>query len=506
MSLQAETEKFEHAEIEDVISDDEKAIVDNPELAAAIKKFENKKAYRRLLLKIDLNIVPACTLLYFLSFLDRGNIGNAKIAGMNQDLGLSDHEYSVALTVFFATYCTFEAPANVVLKILGPKIWLPMIAVCWGAVVLGMGFATNYHQLLALRIMLGFFESATFSGFSYYTSNWYRGHELSSRVAFFFSAATIAGAFSGILAWAIMKLDGTHGIAGWAWIFIIEGALTIGVGLITYFMIHNTPESAGFMKPDEKLFWRHHLQLDHGKGDTEEDNSGFTWPHIKEGALNWRVWAFVLVGWGVTVPLYSFSFFLPTIITHLGWENSTAQLMSAPPYIWACVVTFFNSYLSDKYRKRYEFVVGPLMTFGVIGFVISMATTNLKVMYFGCFLATAGQYSPWPNTVSWNANQYPNAQTRAIAVGIQIGMSSAGGVISSYIFRPQDAPRYLLGKGVCIGAIVLGSLVATFMRFYLKRQNDKKKQYLEEHPEIQDRDPKEFTSLGTKNPFFNYQL
>lgn len=481
-------------------------VYDNEEQRRIVESFDEKRI-NKLRLKIDFNLIPACALLYLLCFLDRGNIGNAKIAGMTKELGMSAHDYSVVLVVFFATYCTVEAPANMLLKKMSPKIFLPLICVLWGVCVLGMGFARHKHDLIALRVLLGLFEAGLMPGCAYYLSNWFRSTELSYRVALYFSSATIAGAFSGILAWAIMKMDGLGGKSGWQWIFILEGIATILVGFLCYFIIYNNPRSATrFLKPDEIVFWEWYLKQDVGKGNEHVDNERLQYKHIKEGVFNWRIWYFVLLSLGCTVPIYSFSYFLPTIILNLGWKASTAQLMSAPPYIWACLVTILTSYFSDRFKSRYQFIIGPMILCAVPGFAMALGQSNDHVTYAGVFLATAGQYAPWPSIVSWNANNYPNMHTRGIAMGIQIGFASAGGVCSAFIYRSQDSPRYKLGHSFVLGITALSIILTGLLVLYYKRENKKRDEYCREHPEVYQEETNVLDAMGTKNPLFRYQL
>ncbi|KAF5095472.1 hypothetical protein D0Z00_003132 [Geotrichum galactomycetum] len=487
----------------DYITGSDGPVFKSPEQRAVVESYDAKRV-SRLRWKIDRHLIPACGVLYLLCFLDRGNIGNAKIAGMNKELGLSSHQYSVILTVFFATYCTVEAPCNILLKMLSAKVFLPLIAVLWGVCVLGMGFAKNYHHLIVLRILLGLFEAGLMPGCAYYLSNWYRPTEVSYRIALYFSAATIAGAFSGILAWAIMKMDGIGGLAGWSWIFILEGLLTITVGVLCYFFIYNSPKTCGFLTDEEITYWEWHLQQDAGKSNEELDNEPLQWKHIKQGAFHWRVWYMVILSLGCTVPIYSFSYFLPTIINTLGWTASTAQLMSAPPYIWACLCTIVVSYFSDKYKNRCFFIIGPMLFCGIVGFSMALGQDKTGVTYAGVFLACAGQYAPWPSIVSWNANNYPNSHTRGIAMGIQIGFASAGGIIASFIYRSQDSPRFTLGHSVVLGATVLGMILTVVLALYLRFVNAKKEKYCKEHPEVYNEDPHELAKLDEANPLFRY--
>lgn len=469
-----------------------------------VESYDTKKI-NKLRRKIDINLIPACAVLYLLCFLDRGNIGNAKIAGMNEDLHLSANDYSVILVVFFATYCTVEAPCNVLLKKIGVRIFLPLTCVLWGVCILGMGFARNKNDMIVLRILLGLFEAGLMPGCAYYLSNWYQSTELSLRIALFFSASTIAGSFSGILAYFIEKMNGVGGKAGWAWIFIIEGLMTIVIGGFCYFFLYSGPRQARFMKHDEVIFWEWYLRQGAGKGDHHEDEK-LGKDNLKHSIGDWRVWYMVLMSFGCTVGIYSFSYFMPTTIRDLGWTSSKAQLMSAPPYICACFCTIFVSYFSDKFKTRWYFIVGPLALLAIPGFIGCIAQSNSNVTYGMLFLCVSAVYSPWPSLISWNANNYPNVMTRGIAVGIQIGFASIAAVISAFIYRPQDKPHYRLGHSVVLASTCLTIILALAMMLYYKACNSKKEKYCREHPEVYDEDPKVLAAMDTKNPLFRYQL
>lgn len=178
-----------------------------------------------------------------LSFLDRTNIGNARLFGLERDLGMTGLDYNIALAVFFPTYVLAEVPSNMMIKKFSPAAWITFIMFIWSIVVIGMGFVTSFGGLVAVRAILGLAEGGLFPGVTYYITLWYRRHECGFRVALFFSAATAAGAFGGLLAAAIGKMNGVAGRSGWSWIFIIEGILTIFFACFAYFIIVNSPDS-----------------------------------------------------------------------------------------------------------------------------------------------------------------------------------------------------------------------------------------------------------------------
>lgn len=167
------------------------------------------------LLLSDLRLVPWLALLYLLSFLDRSNIGNANLFGLSKHLKLNDSQYSICLAIFFVFYVLFEVPSNMVMKAWRPAMWLPIIMLAWGVVMVGMGFVQNFTGLFVARLFLGMTEAGLFPGVSFYLTQWYTKYEISWRISLFFSAATAAGAFGGLLARLINLMDGAAGYEGW---------------------------------------------------------------------------------------------------------------------------------------------------------------------------------------------------------------------------------------------------------------------------------------------------
>jgi MFS family permease len=170
----------------------------------------------KLLRKIDLHVIPYLCVMYLLAFLDRVNIGNANVFGLSKELDIvQGTKYNTALVIFFVPYILFEIPSNIILKKLKPRVWLSICMFGFGLVTMLQGFVQSYSGLLATRFFLGVFESGMFPGSFYLIGMWYRRHEAQKRYSFFFSSTTLAGAFGGLLASAIGKMDGVRGYKGW---------------------------------------------------------------------------------------------------------------------------------------------------------------------------------------------------------------------------------------------------------------------------------------------------
>jgi MFS family permease len=206
---------------------------------------------------------------------------------MNEDLSLSGTEYSWCATVFFFTYCLFEIPSNLLLKRFRPSVWLPSIMIAWGTVMTLMGLVQDYHGLLIARVFLGVAEAGLYPGVAYYLTTWYVREELAFRQGLFFSAASMAGAFSGLLAYAIAQMDGVGGYAGWRWIFILEGLLTVVVAVAAFFLLYDFPDTAKFLTTEEKAWVIHRLKYQGSKlsGRNVAESDHFQWKYVRKGQL-----------------------------------------------------------------------------------------------------------------------------------------------------------------------------------------------------------------------------
>lgn len=188
-----------------------------------------EKEVRKLIRKIDVRLIPALAFLYAIALIDRGNLPNARLAGMDQDLGISiGDRYSILTMMFFVPYILFEFPSNLAMRKIGPAIWLGTIGILWGVVTIGMGFTHTWGTLLICRIIFGAFEAGLFPGAIYLLGSWYQRWEIQKRFTGFYVVGSVSNGFGGLLAYGIQHMEGLAGLGAWRWIFIIEGILSSG--------------------------------------------------------------------------------------------------------------------------------------------------------------------------------------------------------------------------------------------------------------------------------------
>ncbi|GAM43198.1 hypothetical protein TCE0_047r17809 [Talaromyces pinophilus] len=467
--------------------------------AHAAPESVDKDAERRLLWKMDIRILPVLFVLYLLAFMDRINIGNAKIQHMTTDLHMVGNDYNIALFIFFIPYIICEVPSNMILKKVAPSTWLSGIMFSWGIITVGQGVTKSYGGLVTCRFLLGIFEAGFVPGCIYLISMYYKRHELQWRINLFFCASIIAGAVSGLLAYAIANMNGVGGYAGWRWIFIIEGLVTAVLGCLSKFVIVDWPETAGFLTEEERALLIARLAADVGEARMDHLDK----PAMKRAFSDPKIWLAVLMYMGIVNTGYAGSFFTPTILTQLGWTAVRAQVMSIPIYVVAAIIALATAIASDKLRHRFGFAfLGCVIA--TVGYVILLCQRSVPVpvRYFALYLITGGGYLTQPIVMGWLSNSMAGHYKRSIASAMQIGLGNCGGLVASNIFITSQAPYYPTGYGVSLGMVWLCGISSVVFLWILVRENRLrdagKRDYRYQLPR------EELENLGDDHPSFRF--
>ncbi|KAI3391600.1 hypothetical protein diail_7058 [Diaporthe ilicicola] len=454
-----------------------------------------------LLRKIDLRLLPAVGILYLLSFLDRSNVANARIEGLADDLGMTGNQYLTGLTLYFIGYVLFEIPCNIILKRTSPRLWLPTLTIAWGIVATLLGVVQNLAGFFVARFFLGVAESGLFPGVVYYFSMWYKRRERQYRISLFFSAAALAGSFGGIIAYGISFMAGIVWSNGWRWIFILEGLATIVVAAAAYWFIYNYPDTAGFLSEKERAVIQARLSAD----SDSTHNEVFTWANVIKALKDPKCWLYGFAFHTMSLPLYTYSLFLPSIIKSLGYTAARAQLLTIPPYAFAFITTLAVAVLSEKLNKRAIFVAGSA-AFGAIGYIILLAnadpTGRPGIHYLGTFFAAGGIYPATALALSWPAINVSGQTKRAIANAMQISIGNCGAVLGTQLYRANDGPRYIVGHSFALGYLLANVLVSGALYWILKKENKEREAIAEEVKEVGQLDD---WTLGDDDPRWRFQ-
>lgn len=346
-------------------------------------------AERKLVRKLDLWIIPPVMLLYLFSFLDRVNIGNARLYGLESDLDMHGDQFQVAVSILFVTYILSELPSNLVIKKFTPSRWLGGLSVAWGIVATLTGVVQSYGGLIACRLILGGLEGGLFPGLTIYLTLFYTRREIALRVGYLFVSAAISGSVGGLLAYGIGYMDGVAGQRGWRWIMIIEGIPTFLLGITIFWWLANDPETAHYLTLEEKqlMIVRKERQTGYSRSADE-----FLKKDVIKGLKDWKIWVFCFGQFGADTILYGYSTFLPTIIKGLGtWTSAEVQCLTIPCYALGAITYLVAAWISDRLQRRGVITV----IFGlvsVIGYAVLLSDVSNGVRYFGCFLVAMGLY------------------------------------------------------------------------------------------------------------------
>ena len=266
-------------------------------------------------------------------------------------------------------------------------------------------------------------------------------------------------------------MNGVGGLHGWRWIFILEGILTVLISLISYHFIANYPATAKFLTEKERALI--HTRLESSSDATR--NEGFTWGNVVMALRDGKVWLYGLGYHTMSLPLYTLSLFLPTIIKELGFTAAQAQLLTVPPYVVATAFTITVALLSERFKLRAPFIMGS-SGLAIIGYIILLTETKPGVAYFGTILAAGGIYPAVAIVLSWPANNVSGQTKRATANAMQISIGNLGAVLGTQLYRANDGPRYFLGHGfalgyLCANIVVVGTLWAILRAENRRRDN-----------------------------------
>lgn len=385
---------------------------------------------KRLLRKLDRWIIPPVMLLYLFSFLDRVNIGNARLYGLEEDLGLVGSQYQTAVSILFVTYILSELPSNLVIKRFTPSRWLAFITVAWGVVATLTGIVQSYSGLIACRVILGALEGGLFPGLTIYLTMFYTKKEYALRIGYLFVSAAIAGSLGGLLAYGIGYMEGLAGLRGWRWIIIIEGLPTVILGISIIWWMADTPQTAFYLTPEERTLID--LRMRQQVGHTESSEQMHK-EDVYAGLKDWKIWLFCLGQFGGDIILYGYSTFLPTIIRGLGtWTVPQVQALTIPCYATGAISYLVVAYLSDRYQRRAVFcVMSGLICATGYALLVSPAPGGVK--YFGTILSAMGLYIVVGIPLAWLPSNNPRYGKRTVASGLQLTIGNTAGIPAPFV-------------------------------------------------------------------------
>jgi ACS family tartrate transporter-like MFS transporter len=415
--------------------------------------------------KLTWRVVPFLFLLYIVGYLDRINVGFAALQ-MQQQLHFSDATYGLGMGMFFAGYCCFQVPSNLVLERVGARRWLAILMVVWGLVSASMALVHTARGFYTLRFVLGVAECGFFPGVIFYLRNWFPASSYARTVAWFSAAGPVSAVVGSPISGAILKLHSLGGLAGWQWLFILEGIPAILLGLIVPFYLVNLPHEAEWL-PEE---WRSWLTatLAREQKSPMAVTAAEVWKTLRAG----RVWLLAMVYLTLNIAGYGIMLWLPKVIRSLAVSNTLIiGLLAAIPYVAAAVAMVLVGLHSDKSGERRWHVIGPALVGGAAA-AMAAYTTSVGPMIAILSVSVLAEFSmlgPF-----WAFSTMAIAGTSA-AAGIAVinSIGSLGGLVGPWIIGlVRNATGGFRGGLLFAGfALALSGCIALLVRLPKEPRN-----------------------------------
>ncbi|KAK4500266.1 hypothetical protein PRZ48_008455 [Zasmidium cellare] len=469
--------------------------------------FENFPAdkKKKMLWKIDIRLVPVLALLYLAAHIDRANI-----EGLVDDLGLTGIQYNIALSIFFVPYILLEVPSNVLLKkFKRPSTYMGILVLSWGIVMTFTGIVKNFAGLMVTRVLLGVAEAGFFPGAVYLITRWYAARQVQTRLALFYCASALSGAFSGLLAFAIARMDGIGGRPGWAWIFLLEGIATVLIGVACFFIMPDTPALSRKWLDDDEVRWLEiQTVIKEGGRSSMEKSEKFKWSYLIDLLTDYKVYMQAWILFTASTCAYGLKFTMPSITKSMGYTSSQAQLMTIPPYVAGAISAIVLSKLSDHFQWRAVFIFGQMATV-LVGFCMLLPlapniVSNIGPCYLAVMFICIGQYPTNPAGSAWISGNLAGDTKRAIGIALNICIGNSGGIVGSYIFLDSEDPGYPTGFGIGLGFAAATLACTVLLEFSYWRINKSRDKLTEEEVRAQYND-EQLARMGDKSPLFRYK-
>ena len=400
--------------------------------------------------KVVRRIVPFLVLCYVFSYLDRVNVGFAKLQ-MSADLGFSEAAYGLGAGLFFIGYFLFEVPSNLMLQRIGARTWIARIMITWGLVSASFMFVTNEATFYVLRFLLGAAEAGFYPGVILYCTYWFPSHRRARVIAMFMSAIPVAGIIGNPLSgWIMDRFDGANGWNGWQWMFLLEAIPAVVIGVVTLFYLDNGVRSAKWLTDDEKAVVERAIA-----DDTAHQVDGRVWDAFRDP----KVWLMCLIYFCFIMGQYALTFWMPTFVESTGIEGNLAiGVLSAVPFLAALVAMNLFGRSADRRReRRWHLVVPSLM--GAVGFSLAAVTTGSTALSLAALsVAAAGVLTCAP--LFWSLpTAFLGGTAAAAGLAAINSVGNLAGFVSPYMIGAvKDAtgsttlPMYILALSLVVGA------------------------------------------------------
>jgi ACS family tartrate transporter-like MFS transporter len=421
---------------------------------------------RRAIRKVTWRLIPFLMLLYFVSFLDRINVGFAALT-MNKDIGLTSQMFGLGAGIFFLGYFIFEVPSTVILHHVGARFWICRVMITWGVVSVAMAFTRGPISFYVLRFLLGLAEAGFFPGIILYLSYWFPRNHRSTVTAMFMAAAPVAGFIGSPISGALMELNGVAGMRGWQWLFLLEGLPAVVLGFVTFRFLTDRPSDATWLTAEERDWLSSAIEQE--QTVIKEAHHHNAWHAL----ANWKVLALSLAYFGTSAGLYTIGFWAPLIIKGLGFSIFQTGLLVAIPNLIAIIGMVFWSYSSDRTEERYWHAALACLI-GAIGMAIAARAGSSVFLAIAGLSLTAFGVSAAKPPLWCLPTIFFGGTAAAASIGLINSLGTLGGFVGPYMIGASNGASGSFTRGLYLvgGTLVVSVVTILIMCLAVNRQTD----------------------------------
>ncbi|CCM03642.1 uncharacterized protein FIBRA_05786 [Fibroporia radiculosa] len=440
---------------------------------------------KRLVRKIDGLIMIWTVLMFFCLDLDRSNLSQANTDDFLQDLHMTTDDFNLGNSLFRLCFLIAELPAQLISKKVGPDIWVPCQMVLWSVVGLSQYWLSGRSSFLATRCLLGFMQGGFVPDVILYLSYFYTKTELPIRLAWFYISNYLAQIIGAFLATGILRLDGVHGMAGWRYLFLIEGGLTLLVGLLSFVMMPAGPTQTkawyrpnGWFSDREEIIMVNRVLRDDPSKSDMHNRQGLTLTKLVQVLRDWTLWPLYILGLTHMIPVTPPQTYLTLSLRKLGFNTTQANLLSIPSTVLGMINLLISSYVSELVDSRVGATI--ILQFWAIPLLIALETFTKKTspwVEFAVVTLITGYPYVVPIQVAWTSTNSHSVGTRTISASLITMCINAGQIVSANIYRTNDAPLYKRGNIdlIAIAAMNIGLYIFTFFMYRtINRRRDRR--------------------------------
>ncbi|RSL69000.1 hypothetical protein CEP54_002572 [Fusarium duplospermum] len=444
--------------------------VDKVDYSGAHEKTDPKEI--ALVKKLDRWMMPMLWSMYWLNYLDRNAIALARLNDLEKDLNLKGTEYQTCVSILFVGYILAQIPSNMFLTRTRPSRYMGVMMMLWAVVSALTAVAKDFKGLLLTRFFLGLTEAPYYPGAVYLLSIFYTRKEVATRIAILYTGNILATAFAGLIAAGIFYgMDDLAGIAGWKWLFILQGAVTFVIAVVGYFVLPDFPQTTWWLTQEERDLAYNRMELDTvaNKGETS------TWKGLQQAAKDPMVWIFCFMDISAHFHLAANGFknFFPTVVKTLGFNTTITLVLTCPPYLIAGASTIIVSYSSGKFNERTWHITASKAV-AVIGFAAAAATLNTAGRYVCMVIFTIGTYAVNSLILGWCGSVCGQTkEKKAVAISMVTMIMNISFIWTPYLWPSSDEPRYTIAMSSSAAFSIATAALAWVAKIILTRRNRK---------------------------------